>query len=581
MREQRSGSQILFGYLPNQTVDLQGRVWKVKEWATPEARNVDHATVRQELLRTIGRWASTGRDSGLVEELRRNGEIDVVTLNYSSGVRVEPFPKLFVCKNPHCRRVVESEDGTMPCSCGSRSLGQLHFVGYHECGHIAEPWIPKCPTHKEARIVFPGTASAAEIKIVCPVCNVVLRTGLGMWKCRHCDDDRTKFRHTVHRAAAVYTPRGIVVVNPPTSDQLKELSDAGGVARALKWVVDGMRTRSFKDVGQTRETLRRQLLALGSLSAETVDAMVEQAAARGEVEEDLRPIDLGGIPTERVERIEQTAVTLATAVMHDRLRIENLVARTSPDSGLGRLYREDYPAALRETGLQEVELIDRFPVLTGYFGFTRGNPTPGESQLIPFRNKRNHLRVHSEITETEALLVRLDPVKVAGWIEGQRGHAIDSWTDAFSARQSLVRAGVFPAPGSDPPPQRTVGSDLLTLTHSYCHRMIRRAAVFAGIDRNALSELVVPEHLCFFVYASSKGDFVLGGLQALFETELNRLLEDVVYAESRCALDPGCAKSGSACAACVHLGEPSCRWFNRFLDRSVLFGPDGYFGSLS
>ncbi|HCS52204.1 MAG TPA: hypothetical protein DIW81_11525, partial [Planctomycetaceae bacterium] len=259
MREQRSGSQILFGYLPNQTVDLQGRVWKVKEWSNPDTRNVDQATVRQELLRMIGRWSATGSDSGLEDELRRNGDIEVVTLNYSSGVRVEAFPKLFICKNPQCRRVIVSEDGASACSCGSRALGQFHFVGYHECGRLAEPWIPKCPTHKEARIVFPGTASAAEIKIVCPVCNAVLRTGLGMWKCKHCDDDTTKFRHTVHRAAVVYTPRGIVVVNPPTSDQLKELSDAGGVARALKWVVDGMRTRSFKDVGQTKETLRRQL----------------------------------------------------------------------------------------------------------------------------------------------------------------------------------------------------------------------------------------------------------------------------------------------------------------------------------
>jgi hypothetical protein len=28
--------------------------------------------------------------------------------------------------------------------------------------------------------------------------------------------------------------------------------------------------------------------------------------------------------------------------------------------------------------------------------------------------------------------------------------------------------------------------------------------------------------------------------------------------------------------ACLHLGEPSCRWFNRFLDRSALFGDHGF-----
>jgi hypothetical protein len=28
--------------------------------------------------------------------------------------------------------------------------------------------------------------------------------------------------------------------------------------------------------------------------------------------------------------------------------------------------------------------------------------------------------------------------------------------------------------------------------------------------------------------------------------------------------------------ACLHLGEPSCRWCNRFLDRSELFSDHGF-----
>jgi hypothetical protein len=100
--------------------------------------------------------------------------------------------------------------------------------------------------------------------------------------------------------------------------------------------------------------------------------------------------------------------------------------------------------------------------------------------------------------------------------------------------------------------------------------------VFAGIDRNALSELLVPHHLAFVVYAAARGDFVLGGLQAVFETELHHLLRDIVLGDHRCALDPGCKHSGGACMACLHIGEPSCRYFNQFLDRRTLFGDAGY-----
>jgi hypothetical protein len=69
---------------------------------------------------------------------------------------------------------------------------------------------------------------------------------------------------------------------------------------------------------------------------------------------------------------------------------------------------------------------------------------------------------------------------------------------------------------------------------------------------------------------------VLGGLQTVFETELDRLLHPFVHEDHRCPLDPGCIKSGGACMACVHLGEPSCRYYNRFLGRSVLSGDRGY-----
>ena len=65
-----------------------------------------------------------------------------------------------------------------------------------------------------------------------------------------------------------------------------------------------------------------------------------------------------------------------------------------------------------------------------------------------------------------------------------------------------------------------LGGDLLSLLHSYAHRTIRRLAAFAGIERDGLAEYLLPHHLGFVVYAASRGDFVLGGLQAVFETSL-------------------------------------------------------------
>ena len=566
MREHRSGSQILFGYLPEQTVDLAGKVWKVRRWSNANPQAVDDNAVREELIRQAAAWERTGNDNDFVNDLRRGMAINVRTLNHSSGVEVEPYPQVWICKQ--CRRVVTAND--RDCRCGVRSWGQLHFVGFHDCGIVRAPFIPRCPTHRESRIRFPGTSSAAEILIDCPVCQRVLRNGLGFINC-DCGDGLISF--TVHRAARVYTPRGIVIVNPPTPQQVQDLRDAGGAARALQWVVDGMNSQSARDLGRTRTGFFRQLISQGfdETSAQT---LTDQAVQLGQIgDDDATTIEL---PDAQRQDAETQAVKIAMATFESRCRIDDLSSASVQGSILQQRYQTDYPEAFNSAGLVSVEFIDRFPVLTGNYGYTRGSSDPGATRLVAFRDRNREYLIHADIAMTEALFLRLDPVRVARWLE-VRGHQLAPFNDERSARISIIAASQIPAPGTDPPNRATVGSDVLTLVHSLSHRFIRRAAVHAGVDRNALSEFLVPIHLGFFVFAAARGGFVLGGLQALFETELDLLLDEVVFSEHRCALDPGCNRAGSACAACLHLGEPSCRFFNRFLGRDTLRGPSGYF----
>src|SRR5262249_40005387 len=143
-------------------------------------------------------------------------------------------------------------------------------------------------------------------------------------------------------------------------------------------------------------------------------------------------------------------------------------------------------------------------------------------------------------------------------------------------RVAILSAARIPTAG-EAMPSPTAGSETLTLLHSLCHRIIRLLAVRAGIERSAVSEFLVPLHLGFYVYAAVRGDFVLGGLQAVFESDLDALLGDVLFEERRCALDPGCSRAGGACTSCLHLGEPSCRYWNTFLSRTALFGAQGFY----
>lgn len=564
MKEMRSASQILFGFLPDQTVDLRGGVWKVKDWRHPKVRNeIDMTSLRREIIRQANPWRFANMDGEFVTRLEGGAKMVVLSLDEDNGVEVEPFPRSWICKS--CKRIHDTPSAV--CPCGGKGKGQLFFVGYHDkCGKIVAPWIPKCKEHKQVRIVFPGTSSASEIVFECPVCNKLIRRGFGMTPCA-CGNGNLSYQP--HRASSVYTPRSVVIVNPPSKERIKVIAEAGGPPRALSWMVDGMVSKTVEDVPTNRDILRRQLEAQ-KLPPAIIQKMLDVAGdADGAIQD--HEVDL---PAIQREEAEAQAVTVALAMLESRTSQKDLESGTDAESELGILYRVKYPCALDAAGIHAVDLVEKFPVLTGHFGYTRGDHEPGRSQLVPFRGMHGQgYRIYADIAETEALFVRLDPKRVAKWLTDQ-GHLLPAWSDDRSARIAILSLADIPK--SLDGEADTLGGALLKLVHSYAHRFLRISAAHAGIDRNALSELLVPLHLGFFIYAAAKGDFVLGGLQAVYESELHRLVDAVVYDEHRCPLDPGCTTSGGACMACLHVGEPSCRYFNRHLSRATLFAPNGY-----
>jgi len=565
MKVKRGASQILFGFLPEQTVDLENRIWKVREWVEPSHRQVDDAALRRALLRAAFPWTQAGRDSDLAADLLANKDIEVVTLNLGAGVHVDSFPRLWRCKE--CHRTSNSSESF--CRCGKRQWAQLPFVGYHECGKLQEPFLRRCPQHNDVRLEFPGTASAADIRLECPVCGTLLQKGLGMPACQ-CGQGRISYQ--VHRAASVYSPKTIVIINVASSRQGDALKAAGGGTRALGWVLDGMTSRRATDVGLTRSIFMQQLAGQG-LPTELASQMADMAEKAGQFSGKEND-DLDRVPQQARAEGEREALEIALALDAGRTATQDLIAPPDDGSERRKLYRSDYPRSLHLAGLEEVELVERFPVMTGSFAYTRGDSGPGKAKLIPFRSRAGTYTVYSEIAHTEAMFIRLKPSLVASWLRA-RGLAIPDTSTERAARLAILSEARIPAAGSEVD-HPTAGSELLTLIHSYAHRFIRRTAMFAGIDRNGLAEFLVPLHLGFFIYATNRGDFVMGGLQAVFEDELHELLRDVVTAEHRCALDPGCSHAGAACAACLHLGEPSCRFYNGYLDRRTIAGPNGY-----
>ncbi|MEL6360450.1 MAG: hypothetical protein AAFR21_05150 [Pseudomonadota bacterium] len=567
MKDTRSASQILFGFLPEQTVDIKAGIWKVRNWNTYPVYDVDLDALRQALIANAGPWEAAKRDGNYVRYLRSGAKMRVETLDRDQGVYVEPFPRTWKCDN--CNRLHDKPD--TKCQCGSSRHGQLPFVLYHDaCGDIREPYYARCKIHKQARINLPGTTSLYEITLDCPVCNQKLSTQFlnSVCRCGEQGQNGDKMDFNVHRGATVYTPRGVVIVNPPSTRQSKRLRDAGGAPTAAVWIAEGLKAPWVDKMTGGRAAALRRTLADSGLEEDAIERMIEQSGLDDDAQEPL-----SAAPAV-IERVESEASSIALAMSETRQTISDLTATAK--GSMAKVYSGDYLDALEIAGIERVDLIERFPVLTGQYGFSRGDHEPGATRLRAFQGNDGSYVVYGDVAATEALYIRLDPDGVARWLTG-RGMAVELGGNKREAYQNILTA-MGPDPDASP-----VFEAVETLIHSYSHRMVRQSSFYAGIDRNALSELLFPTTLSFVTYAVPRGDFVLGGLQAMFEYDLHTVLGKVVFDESRCALDPGCASNpnGASCAVCLHVGEPSCRMFNTCLDRKTLFGTEGYFESLT
>jgi len=411
MKEYRSGSQILFGHLPEQTVDAGGGVWKVKRWNDPKTVNaIDTGALREELIRAAYPWkeASPSQDGGFVDDLLAHRPVRVHALNREEGVYCEPFPRLFMCQR--CKRL--HDDAMGRCKCGATARrGQLPFVGYHEaCGAIKTPYVAKCPQHKQRAVRFPGTASAAELVFYCPECppGTFINRGFGA-SCDCALGGALSF--TVHRSGNVFKPRGISMINPPRREILIRIEQAGGGERALEWMLEGMVGRRLTEsaAAQNPASIRKLLEDRGFDDA-TISAMISAMPDTSESGKSTLALD----PELRADA-ERQAKQVALATFESRITIADLLARSTSEM-LRDQYRAEYPRALRRAGIERIELIDKFPVLTAQFGYTRGKPNPGDSRLRTYREKTGEYIVYGDLAQTEALLVKLDPVMVLSWL---------------------------------------------------------------------------------------------------------------------------------------------------------------------
>lgn len=610
----RGKTQVLFNFLPDKTFDHESgqAILRVTRFEIEEETKLNKRYVLAKVAWLLNQWRAIGEDRlrGFPDYY---SQTDRYVLGSPTAVESEIFPLLFQCDNWQCRRVCSYQsieqaarfNHDMRCRHCNATLTQLHHVLIHNCGHIRPFVIPRCPTHgyDHMRLDTSGSQKYTHFRWRCRQCSFNQPIVYG--RCDDCNlPDRT-MRPIVHRATSAYYPQYRTLINLPGRDLERILDDPErnwlAIAAYLRLFDHGPNNKLVDLVinpeGQTTDheemaTIERMIQnappALKASLQANLDALRQGIVGIGGNQRNSLIDEAKSYVSLTEDLLEEVGQELLEFVRPDEtLSITTLngLQQKARQEFLGRvpLYTVAYPNSLRETGLSDVRLIGDFPVTTVVIGYTRNEREAANTVIRSFpRLKQNDPRIplFVDTTETEALMFRLDPVRVIRWLD-LNGLVNGQLPDLNN--EAAIRAWILNRMRSINPFEEISESEPVTravygLVHSFSHMVLRQAVIQSGFDRTSLSEYLFPHALSFVLYSNNRSKFTIGGLYTLFEQTLDEHLRAVVDKGEACVYDPVCMEETGACHACMHISEMSCEHFNRNLSRQYLFGriePDG------
>lgn len=579
LRMNRGRTSSLFRYLPGQTYNWQDRKGSFVGVDDVDTREMDipRAWMKRALRRLVRPFGVAARSSGGSFPGLDIIEREQFELLEPKKLRGEFFPTTFVCLQ--CDRFHTGDNGRgSHCHCGGR-LEQFSFVEFHQCGHLGGLTPPLCRNGCRAgmKLVNRESRSFADWNWRCARCGTVDRT---VYRgCPVCRNGQVR----VLRADAnpVYYTQYVTVINPPGQAEYGLLDmDAvypAAVAQALGALppgLDGLRQGvNDRGTGAAREQARRQLIEEYGLEEDDplLEQMLNRRQTRAESSLDwTSSVEALGLDSELIVELGYQCVELALAREASPVTIDRLIEE-APAATMRALYEVDYREALERYGFAEATLLREFPLAYVVAGYTRESKEPGPGVTFNFfRGTGQNVAMYGQRTETEAILFRLDPDRVLRWLI--RSGVVDDPGDVNP--QAWLFSVLQPVTSIFEPPDHRITAAVLGLVHSVAHRTLKAVAVRSGLATESLSEYLLPHNLAFLIYADTRSEFVLGGLEHVFRNYLAVSLRSMDE-ERRCVFDPPCRNDRGACAVCMYLSENSCARFNSALSRWYLFGGEG------
>lgn len=501
----------------------------------------------------------------------------------NNGVEVFEFPQWFVCQE--CRALVRApialtiKGDRWEHTCDDGKLNPavpVRFIIACRNGHVDEvPWIyflhegqnkPRCPSPR-MRLAEGKTGDFSETNVHCacgvsrglaealisetnPPCKG-FRPWLGPEAQENCEEGRPRL--VMRGASNTYFPLAMSALTIPESES--------EVVELVRGLMDVLANATKDNIAVLRSAIAKLNVLTGHSDADVLAAIERVKNPKGGDRPPLRTAEFQQFTNQPPYKVG--VLPKPGDIFFAR--------RFTPPEGL-------------PTGIRQLVLAPRLRQVSVQLGFTRlESPTAnlqGEFDLgvETCRLGLNTNWLPAAETWGEGVFVQLDEKLVREWEDRDEVRARAAELVAGYDKWAESRENTPPFPGAR-----------FYLLHSLSHLLLNAISVECGYSAAALTERIycaprtdaVPM-AGFLISTGTPGtEGTLGGLVEQGKKLLGHL-QRAFDMGRLCSTDPVCAyhkpaedptrrfREGASCHGCLYVAEPSCEWFNGYLDRALV-----------
>lgn len=605
---QRGLSQALYKYLPDSWIDFYIKktrtayTARVKNWNSGELQDINKKRLLEQIRLLTESFVDNGGNISNFGSEISDKTYDVLTPRggINPDIIVEVNPLTFFCSS--CRKVYlfKSSDDFLKYNndlskCCRKTLKQISLVYTCECGW-GGPVTPRpCPKKEHG---FSFLKYTGRFAFICGKDGITLEMRK---KCPNCG--KLLFpRNALDQSNYIPFPLSLIDLLGMDEERFLSNEESGANVILAYWLgqIDELNYKNLIKNGIPKESDETKSMQYQLMFKQFINSGLTKEQA-----ENFAKMAVSGLSsTSEVDKIKEYIdinIVIRDENKLNKLAIEilefNRILNTSSVSNLEDAKRisrilnthsrpENYNKTAEKFGIKTVQASGNVPFVFCSYGYTRKDSDPVEAAkskkpitLNAFPQERNEKKnVYATKLNTEGILFEIDRKRIVEWLlsnEFLSEHAapdissdieLKKWfinyvnTDKISTFSNINRM------------EDSITYYVYNLLHSMSHSLLRQAAYLCGLDKNSLSEYILPNIPAIFIYCQNSQGFSLGALFNLFEAYFDKWLTSMRNELEKCIFDPICIERDRACAGCLYLNEISCVHFNKDLDRRFLIG---------